>query len=272
MRQVLRYAGFAVVLLGLAIGGFAAASDGTGATQQTLTAPDVADSFVSAGGPDSKGSNGNATYLELDRWPAKTAYLKFTVSGLSGPPAAATLRLYTQNDSSTGFDVHAVSDTSWQESSLVAANAPAPAAAVTASSGPFGSHAWVALDVTPLIRGNGTFSIALTASGKRAIDLASRESGAMAPQILLSVASPTTTTTSTTRTTTTTSSSTTTTTTPTTTTRPTTTTTTTPQPPSGQQVFTFDLGWAPSSNIPWGDLTQIYLFNLATQQGPGLDK
>src|SRR5437870_12636677 len=42
--------------------------------------------------------------------------------------------------------------------------------------------------------------------------------------------------------------------------------------PSGQQVMTVDLGWAPSSNIPWIDLTQIDLFNLATEAGPNLDK
>src|SRR5690242_3010571 len=33
---------------------------------------------------------------------------------------------------------------------------------------------------------------------------------------------------------------------------------------SGQEVVTVDLGWAPSSNIPWNDITQVELFNLAT--------
>src|SRR5262249_44022175 len=160
-------------LVVLAVAGFVAAANVTGATQQTLTAPDVADSFVSLNGSDGKGPNGNATYLELKGSQAKTAYLKFTVSGLSAAPRAATLRLYAQNDSSNGFDVHAVSDTTWQESSLSYANAPPFSAAVAVSSGPFQAGAWVALDVTPLIRGNGTFSIALTTSGKRAIDLAS---------------------------------------------------------------------------------------------------
>lgn len=44
-----------------------------------------------------------------------------------------------------------------------------------------------------------------------------------------------------------------------------------PAPRSGQQVMTMDLGWAPSSNLPWKDLTQIGLFNLATEAGPNLD-
>ena len=52
-----------------------------------------------------------------------------------------------------------------------------------------------------------------------------------------------------------------------------TTTTTGPPPPPGQQVMAFDLGWAPSSNIPWTDLTQLYLFNLqTTANSPALDR
>src|SRR3954469_13061084 len=38
------------------------------------------------------------------------------------------------------------------------------------------------------------------------------------------------------------------------------------------EVVTVDVGWAPSSNIPWNDLTQVDLFNLATTAGPALDK
>jgi chitinase len=34
----------------------------------------------------------------------------------------------------------------------------------------------------------------------------------------------------------------------------------------------FDLGWDPTSHMPWSDLTEAVLFNLATQNGPGLDK
>jgi hypothetical protein len=40
---------------------------------------------------------------------------------------------------------------------------------------------------------------------------------------------------------------------------------------SGRTVMSFDLGWAPTSNMPWSDLTQAVLFSLVTQNGPGLD-
>ena len=35
--------------------------------------------------------------------------------------------------------------------------------------------------------------------------------------------------------------------------------------------MTYDLGYAPTSNMPWSDLTQAVLFALVTQNGPGLD-
>jgi hypothetical protein len=35
--------------------------------------------------------------------------------------------------------------------------------------------------------------------------------------------------------------------------------------------MTFDLGWDTTSNMAWNDLTQVVLFALETQNGPGLD-
>jgi Glycosyl hydrolases family 18 len=47
-----------------------------------------------------------------------------------------------------------------------------------------------------------------------------------------------------------------------------------PAPPAsaagGQTVMSFDLGWSPTRNMPWGALTQAILFSLQTQNGSGL--
>jgi hypothetical protein len=43
-----------------------------------------------------------------------------------------------------------------------------------------------------------------------------------------------------------------------------------PTPPRGQVVMTNELGWAPTSNMPWSALTQAILFGLQTENGPGL--
>lgn len=44
-----------------------------------------------------------------------------------------------------------------------------------------------------------------------------------------------------------------------------------PPPPTGKVVMAFDLGWDPTSNMPWSDLTQAVLFDLATENGTALD-
>src|SRR5204862_43873 len=47
-----------------------------------------------------------------------------------------------------------------------------------------------------------------------------------------------------------------------------------PPPPSGRVVMTEDIGWAPvpPASLPWNDINQLILFNLATENGPGLDR
>ncbi len=46
-----------------------------------------------------------------------------------------------------------------------------------------------------------------------------------------------------------------------------------PPPRAGRVVMDFDLGWlpVPPANLPWNDVNQLILFNLATEAGPGLD-
>jgi hypothetical protein len=53
------------------------------------------------------------------------------------------------------------------------------------TSAAFTSGATVTLDVTGYITGNGTFSFGITDPNATAISLASRESGANAPQLII---------------------------------------------------------------------------------------
>jgi acid phosphatase type 7 len=105
---------------------------------------------------------------------------------LPGPVKSATLRLFANSSSTTGVDVRGVADTTWGEKTITYANMPAMAANVTGSSGPFTTTpAWISIDVTPLITGNGTFSLAVTTTNSTQISLSSRESGANAPQLVV---------------------------------------------------------------------------------------
>jgi hypothetical protein len=112
------------------------------------------------------------------------SYLRFEVQGLPGTVTQATLRIFTNSSSSTGYEVRNVADTSWGESTINYTNAPVYDA-VTSTSGLFGAGIWTTVDVTSLITGNGTFSIALTTTSSTAFSLASRESGANAPQLII---------------------------------------------------------------------------------------
>jgi hypothetical protein len=127
---------------------------------------------------------GNASTLRADASPVVRSYLRFDIQGLSGTVTHATLRIFTNSSSSTGYEVRGVSDNSWGELTINFANAPA-INGVTNTSGSFASFAWTTVDITPLITGNGTFSLALTTTNNTAFSLASREASANVPELII---------------------------------------------------------------------------------------
>lgn len=143
----------------------------------------VADTYVRAVSPAS--NYGRAVTVRVDTSPTN-AYLKFTVTGVTGPVFRARLRIYTTAGTTPGIVARGVTDTSWSETAMTWNTAPAidggdPAGA----SGKTVTDTWATVDVTPLITGNGTYSVALTAGGTSS-SYASRES-ATVPQLLLDV-------------------------------------------------------------------------------------
>jgi acid phosphatase type 7 len=190
------------------------------ATSVTFTPTD--DTFSSSSDPSA--NYGSLSYVRVDASPTRRAFLRFNVTGLTGPVTRATLRLYSRTRHSTGFDVRGVSNTGWAERTLTHANAPSPSATSAAASGRLSSRAWTAIDVTGLVTGNGNVAFALTTTSRTNLELATKEGGSStSPQLIVEAATPS-------------SGSTAPSTAPTTTTAPpptTTTTTTTSPPPSG---------------------------------------
>ena len=140
----------------------------------------VADSYVNETSP---GSNfGTQTQVRVDGSPVVRAYLRFTVQGVVGTITSAKLRIYANSSSSTGHEARAA-DSTWSETAITFADAPA-VGAIAGTSGPFSGGGYVEVDVTSLIAGNGTYTIALTGSGSTAISYGSRES-ANPPQLVL---------------------------------------------------------------------------------------
>lgn len=170
------------VLLGAALV-FWGGTQSTNAANPTVTVAAEADASVAVSSPSA--NYGTSTALRIDGSPLQRAFLRFTVAGLPGPAARATLRLYATSSSRVGLTVRGVTDNTWTEKAITWSNAPPVAAAATGSTGGF-SGGWVAVDVTPLVTGNGQINLAVTSSSTTAVGLRSREAGAStAPQLVI---------------------------------------------------------------------------------------
>jgi hypothetical protein len=157
----------------------AAVSATTPAPSATTTFGPVADAYVSDAAPTT--NYGLATTLRLDASPVQISYLRFDVSGLAGPPSRAVLRVYANSSHPSGFGAFGVADTTWIEgaaggsAAIAYANAPPLAAMSIGSSGATSAGSYTAVDVTPLVGGNGLVSIALKTTSATALSLASRQ-------------------------------------------------------------------------------------------------
>jgi hypothetical protein len=214
---------------------------GVGSAQaETATFGPVADAYVDLTLPTT--NFGDSKRLVADGAPERRSFVMFDVNGLTAPVTAATLRLRVGdagNSASPDGGTLATTSTDWLENEITAANAPTGVGAVLDTLGRVYRDSWYELDVTSAFtdpaNANGAIAFELTSLSRNGAYYDSRESGADAPQLVVTTEAATTTTEATT-TSSTTASSTTTTTEPTTTTAPTTSTTqattTTTAPPT----------------------------------------
>ncbi|SEU33134.1 DUF7594 domain-containing protein [Stigmatella erecta] len=131
---------------------------------------------------------GGAALLEVDGSPRSETYLRFAVAGLTRPVVSAKLRVFSTNPSSQGPAVYATGAT-WNEHGVTWATRPARQGPAVVTAGPVPIDTWVELDVTPLVSGNGAVSLALIPTGTDGADFRSREAGARAPELVVTLAS-----------------------------------------------------------------------------------
>jgi hypothetical protein len=92
----------------------------------------------------------------------RISYLKFNISGLSGIVRRATLQLQESGDVGTGtLRVYRGSHNNWTETTLSSANAPIENGQVGVFTGAISTNQFVDIDITPLITGNGIYSIVI---------------------------------------------------------------------------------------------------------------
>jgi len=120
----------------------------------------------------------------VDGSPIVSSYLRFNIQGVSGRVTRVTLRVYANSSSSTGYTVYTVVNNTWTETTINYNNAP-PVGSPAGSSGAFSTGVWTTVDISSLVTGNGTINLALATSNSTAVSLASRESGANAPQLIV---------------------------------------------------------------------------------------
>jgi parallel beta-helix repeat protein len=191
-------AGFVLIALGVAQ--LVTPPLARSATTWTFVAK--ADTYVDAGRP---GSNfGRAATLRTDQFPsAQRNYLRFDTPALRGQYfKRATLRLFSNQANPLGVAVYALSDNGWAETRLTWDSSPRPGAFVGHSPSTRAGR-WTDIDITAAVRRN----VAMRASGHLSLivshspfanktvheqqareaetDFASRETGATAPQLLL---------------------------------------------------------------------------------------
>jgi hypothetical protein len=146
----------------------------------------VADAYVNS--ERASTNYGGAPVLRTDAAPrVLRSYLRFQVRGLAGAVRAATLRLFAESGSRQGLEVRAVSGNGWGERTVAYRTAP-PLRSAAASIHGARARTWITADVTALVSGSGEVSMALVGLGPSAIRYASREAGALAPQLVVETA------------------------------------------------------------------------------------
>jgi hypothetical protein len=147
----------------------------------TFTA--VADTEVRSESPNK--NFGRATTLSVGGSPVRNAYLRFNVSIPAGEVVTnATVRLFSTSGSSAEIFIHQVASTTWGETSTRYSNAPA-IGALLAASGPYPANAYVPVNVTQLVNGNGLVSIAIRRTSASATSFNSREAFSNRPQLVV---------------------------------------------------------------------------------------
>jgi cysteine-rich repeat protein len=151
-------------------------------TTTTLAAPGVvtqvlADTRTEISNPNS--NFGISTVLSADADSAKHTFLRVSVSGLTGPPSSAIVRMRVANvtraESPTGGRIQRITNCTWNETTVTFNNQPARDGTPGPAQGAVVQNQVVDFNVTSLVPGNGTYCFAITSDSDDGVDYNSRE-------------------------------------------------------------------------------------------------
>ncbi len=150
--------------------------------EQTAVFTPEADARVEAANPNA--NFGTATALSADQDRAEESYLRFTISGITGTVQQAKLRLYATGSTVDGPQVYTATNT-WTETSITWNTRPTLLTGPAGDTGAISSGTWVEFDVTPLVTGDGTITLALIATSSDGVTFSSREAASNWPQLVI---------------------------------------------------------------------------------------
>lgn len=135
----------------------------------------TADAWVSESQPGSNfGGDLNLQLRASGSGQAKHTYMKFEVSGLTRPVLSAKLRLRTQSVTFGAFYLYWIKDTSWLENTINWNNGPLDHHEFL-QYGVQPANTYVELDVTQIVRNDGTYTFGMTAPDVPGLAVYSRE-------------------------------------------------------------------------------------------------
>ena len=152
----------------------------------TFTFTANADARVDEDNPDENYGGRDALRTDGAGDPQVESFIRFDLTGISGPVGNARLLVYAvSNESDNGPAVY-LTQVGWEESRITWNTRPARQGGAIDNEDHITSQSWVEYEVTSQVRGNGTISFVLAADSSEGIDFASRES-AFPPQLVVTV-------------------------------------------------------------------------------------
>src|SRR6185295_16757984 len=130
---------------------------------------------------------GSASQFVTDNSPVRNVYLKFAVSGVGTQTmASAKRRIYCVDPAPFGGELHRVADTGWSETGVNWNNAPPADANSLGTLGKVSASNWYEVDVTPLVTGDGTYSVRINSTSSDGAYYSAKEGTAgLAPQLVV---------------------------------------------------------------------------------------
>ena len=158
-------------------------------TTRTITVNPVADATVRADRPTK--SYGTTSSVTADGSPIEHALLRFSVSGIGTDAVThASLRMFVTDPSPVAGSAYRVASQAWTET-VTWATAPAADPIPITTLGKAVRNTWVDFDVTPLITGDGTYSVQIASTSSDGADYTSREGTAVQRPQLVVTTTPT---------------------------------------------------------------------------------